>query len=328
MNLLNKIKSCIYEWKENNRYKKVKRCSLPYPFWDKKRYTFEWVRYSKDYKHYCADPNLFYSIGEIARTGVTYHYKAKLYGREFPTQEIKYRLMVNHCHSFEEVVRALYDYPETFFIPDEFLDEYSKQELSYLKEIKNYLLLIGLKDIKEGKERKMLDEKWDIIYNKKHKNIKDRIFMMNYSKRWKKLEHEEYLKRYSNSKIWEFSSDRHLDIDNEKVANAIMNGKKNYKINVKYSFSESFKNQKYLVSYDGKYLGIVQVVDEKVIKFKDLNEDMVNYKLAGFKSFEEYKNNMKKEFIEEGKIYSEEFTDESLVCYETLKVIEKFKQKQ
>ena len=85
---------------------------------------------------------------------------------------------------------------------------------------------------------------------------------------------------------------------------------------------------KYLVSYDGKYLGIVQVVDEKVIKFKDLSEDMVNYKLAGFKSFEEYKNNMKKEFIENGKIYNEEFTDESLVCYETLKVIEKFKQKQ
>lgn len=69
-------------------------------------------------------------------------------------------------------------------------------------------------------------------------------------------------------------------------------------------------------------------MNEKVIKFKDLSEDMVNYKLAGFKSFEEYKNNMKKKFIEDGKIYNEEFTDESLVCYETLKVIEKFKQKQ
>ena len=325
MNLFMKFKNYIYERKENIRYKKIKSCNLPYPFFDKKRQTFEWVRYSKDYKHYCTNPSLFYSIGEIARTGVTYHYKAKLYGRGFSTQEIKYRLMVSHCHSFEEVVRALYDYPETFFIPDEFLNEYSKQELIYLKEVKNYLLLIGVNDIKESKERKLLDEKWDIIYNKKHKNIKDRIFMMNYSKRWKKLEHEEYLKRYSNPKVIEFSSDCHLDIDNEKAANAIMNREKNYKINVKYSFSESFKNQKYLVSYDGKYLGIVQVVNEKVIKFKDLSEDMVNYKLAGFKSFEEYKNNMKKEFIEEGKIYNEEFTDESLICYENLKVIEKFK---
>lgn len=328
MNLFMKFKNYIYEQKENIRYIKVKSCNLPYPFWNKKRQTFEWVRYSKDYKCYCVEPSLVYSIGEVARTGVTYHYKAKLYGREFPTQTIKYRLMVNHCHSFEEVVMALYDYPETFFIPDDFLNEYSKQELSYLKEVKNYLLLIGLKDIKKSKERELLDEKWDIIYNKKHKNLKDKLFMMNYSKRWKKLEHEEYLKRYSNPKVWEFSSDRHLDIDNKKVANAIINGEKDYKISVKYSFLPEIKGTRYLVSYDGKYLGIVQVVDEKVIKFKDLSEDMVNYKLTGFKSFKDYKNSMKKDFIEDGKIYNEEFTDESLVCYETLKVIEKFKQKQ
>lgn len=325
MGLFDKVKYYFFTIKENKRYKKIKSCNLPYPFWNKKRQTFEWVRYSKDYKCYCVEPSLVYSIGEVARTGVTYHYKAKLYGREFPTQTIKYRLMVNHCHSFEEVVKALYDYPETFSVPDEFLDEYSKQELSYIKDIKNYLLLIGLKDIKESKERKLLDEKWDIIYNKKHKNIKDRIFMMTYSKRWKKLEREEYLERYSNPKVLEFSSDRHLDLNNENIANAIINGEKNYKISVKYSFLPAVNGIKYLVSYDGKYLGIVQVVDEKVIKFKDLSEDMVNYKLTGFKSFKEYKNSMKKDFIEDGKIFNEEFTDESLICYETIKVIERFK---
>ena len=85
------------------------------------------------------------------------------------------------------------------------------------------------------------------------------------------------------------------------------------------------KNQKYLVSYDNNYLGIVEIVDEEIIKFKDLSEDMVNYKLTGFKSFKEYKNRMKKDFIEDGKIFNEEFTDESLICYETIKVIERFK---
>ena len=149
--------------------------------------------------------------------------------------------------------------------------------------------------------------------------------MMTYSKRWKKLEREEYLERYSNPKVLEFSSDRHLDLNNENIANAIINGEKNYKISVKYSFLPAVKGIKYLVSYDGKYLGIVQVVDEKVIKFKDLSEDMVNYKLTGFKSFKDYKNRMKKDFIEDGKIYNEEFTDESLICYETIKVIERFK---
>ena len=52
---------------------------------------------------------------------------------------------------------------------------------------------------------------------------------------------------------------------------------------------------------------------------------MVNYKLTGFKSFKDYKNRMKKDFIEDGKIYNEEFTDETLICYETIKVIERFK---
>lgn len=325
MGLFDKVKYYFFTIKENKRYKKIKSCNLPYPFWNKKRQTFEWVRYSKDYKCYCVEPSLVYSIDEVARTGVTYHYKAKLYGREFPTQTIKYRLMVNHCHSFEEVVKALYDYPETFSVPDEFLDEYSKQELDYLKKAKKYLQLIELKDIKPSKERELLDEKWNDVYTKKRKSIKDLLFLFNYQKRWRKIIFNEDLKRYSNENVQKYDFCRFMDLDNEKVANAIMDGEKNYKIDVKYSFSESFKNQKYLVSYDNNYLGIVEIVDEKVIKFKDLSEDMVNYKLAGFKSFKEYKNSMKKDFIEDGKIFNEEFTDESLICYETIKVIERFK---
>ena len=42
-------------------------------------------------------------------------------------------------------------------------------------------------------------------------------------------------------------------------------------------------------------------------------------------NFNHYKNSMKKDFIEDGKIFNEEFTDESLICYETIKVIERFK---
>lgn len=325
MGLFDKVKYYFFTIKENKRYKKIKSCNLPYPFWNKKRQTFEWVRYSKDYKCYCVEPSLVYSIGEVARTGVTYHYKAKLYGREFPTQTIKYRLMVNHCHSFEEVVKALYDYPETFSVPNEFLDEYSKQELDYLKKAKKYLQLIELKDIKPSKERELLDEKWNNVYTKKRKSIKDLLFLFNYQKRWRKAIFNEDLKRYSNEFVQKYDFCRFMDLDNEKVANAIMDGEKNYKIDVKYSFSQSFKNQKYLVSYDNNYLGIVEIVDEKVIKFKDLSKDMVNYKLTGFKSFKDYKNSMKNDFIEDGKIFNEEFTDESLICYETIKVIERFK---
>lgn len=72
------------------------------------------------------------------------------------------------------------------------------------------------------------------------------------------------------------------------------------------------------------FLEAIQVEDEKIIKFKDLSEDMVNYKLTGFKSFEDYKKSMKNDFMKNAKRYHEEFTDESLISYETLKVIEKF----
>ena len=116
-----------------------------------------------------------------------------------------------------------------------------------------------------------------------------------------------------------------MDIADENIVIALINGEKNYKIDVKYSFIKPYLNQKYLISYDGNFLGVVEIVEEKIIKFKDLSKDMVNIKLAGFKSFKEYKNNMEKDFIEEGKIYNEEFTDESLICYETIKVIERFK---
>ena len=218
----------------------------------------------------------------------------------------------------------MYNYPETFSVPDEFLNEYSKQELYYLKKVSNFLHLIDLKDIKPSEERMLLEKKWSSIYNKKHKNINDILFMLKYDKRWRKLEFKENLKRYENAKAKKYSSYYIMDLKDENIAKALINGEKNYKIDAKYYFFKPYLNQKYLISYDGNFLGAIQVEDEKIIKFKDLSEDMVNYELAGFKNFEDYKKSMKNDFMENAKRYHEEFTDESLISYETLKVIEKF----
>lgn len=321
MSLFDKVKCYFYKINENKRYKKIKSCNLPFPFFNKKGPLIEWVQYVNGHNCYNVEQNIVYAVGDIARVGVTYHYKALLLNS---SQSVNYCMKVSHCHSFDEVVQALYDYPETFSIPDEFLNEYSKQELDYLKIVKNYLQLIDLKDVKMSEERRLLDEKWSSIYNKKHKSIKDRLFVINYQKRWRKLVFKENLERYTNENAKKYSSCRFMDIADENIVKALINGEKNYKIDVKYSFIKPYLNQKYLISYDGNFLGVVEIVEEKIIKFKDLSKDMVNIKLAGFKSFKEYKNNMKKDFIEEGKIYNEEFTDESLICYETLKVIEKF----
>ena len=72
-------------------------------------------------------------------------------------------------------------------------------------------------------------------------------------------------------------------------------------------------------NYD--YIGIVKIISEEIIKFRDLQENMVDYKLVGFKDF---KNNLLKEFKEESKLYSEVFTENSFIKYVKLKVIKKF----
>ena len=99
---------------------------------------------------------------------------------------------------------------------------------------------------------------------------------------------------------------------NNKIAEAIINGKKDYRIYFQHSFSSSKLNEEYLVinsNYD--YIEIVKVVSEEIIKFKDLQENRVDYKIAGFKNFKTYKNTLLKKFKKEGKLYNENFTEDS-----------------
>ncbi|UKI57909.1 MAG: hypothetical protein L6V81_11760 [Clostridium sp.] len=51
---------------------------------------------------------------------------------------------------------------------------------------------------------------------------------------------------------------------------------------------------------------------------------MVNYKLAGFNSFKEYKESLFEEFKKMNvNLFNEEFTKDSLIIYDKLEVIEK-----
>ena len=307
MKTSDRIKLYLYQHKENKRYKKFKSCTLPYPFFDEKRLTFEWVTYIK--KQYDINRSLLYAIENLARTGVIYHYKQ---------QKIK------HCHSFDEVIEALYKYPESFIIPDEFLSEYSNQELLFLKQVQSYLHLIGLRDYTESKKMQDINNRFDYIYDLKHKTIKDKLFMMTYHKKCRKQEYKDNLKRYTNTKVLEYLSYNAINVSEKRVAKSILNGEKDYAIKVKYSFSEPSKNKKSLIICNGTFIGVVENQSEEVIKFKDLKEERVNFKLLGFKSFKEYKNNLKQEFKEESIMYNEKFTEESEIYYIKLKTIETF----
>lgn len=322
MGLFNKIQFFIYELKDKRRYKKFKNCSIPYPFYDKKRNVFEWIRYSNVINQYETTNNLIDALGSIGNIEMIYHYKANFYNYE----KNKYENIISHCHSFDELINELYRYPESFEIPSEYLNEYSNQELNYIKSIKKYFKLINLKDEKYSKELEELDNKWESLRDKKHKSLKEIIFLHNtYSKEWDKLSEKEKLERCNNKKALEFYNYHQIWAKTDKVANAIINGEKDYKIYIKHPFSSSKLNEKFLVvNTNYEYLGIVKVIKEDIIKFKDLKENMVDYKLAGFKNFNEYKDSMFKDFKEECEAYDEKFTKESLISYVKLEIVEKF----
>ena len=130
--------------------------------------------------------------------------------------------------------------------------------------------------------------------------------------------------RYENIKAKEYASYHQMHFQNNKVVNAILSGTKDYLIYVQYSFSSSKLHDKFLlIDSNHKYLGAIEIVSEKIIPFKELKSNMINYQLAGFKNFNEYKDNLLNEFIEESKCFNELFTEDSLIKYTKIKVIKK-----
>ena len=132
------------------RYHKFKDCNLPVPFWDEERQVKEYVYYEdrddlEDWKKYNVSESIFESLSDIAFTGLYYSFTCGGY-TEKDGKFIK-KVEHNHAHSFEEVVKCLYDYPETFNISTEEEEFYSKQELKYLRRVQKYLLFIGFKDL-------------------------------------------------------------------------------------------------------------------------------------------------------------------------------------
>lgn len=139
-----------FEYKEfSKRYDKFKNNNLPTPFFDKERQTLEYVYFDNDEDNkkttLQVNSDLIKALGDIARTGLYYSFSTKNIDSKNSNRQC-------HAHSFEEVVRALYDFPESFHIAEDEEEFYSKQELDYLKQVQKYLLNIGLKDL-ESEER-------------------------------------------------------------------------------------------------------------------------------------------------------------------------------
>ena len=67
-----------------------------------------------------------------------------------PTYHFSVNNKNTHEHDFETVLKNLYFYPESFEIADE--NEYSKQELEFIEDIRKMLLEMGFKDCKKNNE--------------------------------------------------------------------------------------------------------------------------------------------------------------------------------
>lgn len=317
-----KLKTWVYNQRRKIRYKRFKNCSLPFPYWSEKRDTFEWVRYDSENKEYDTQRELYESMGDIACTGLTYHYKSLSYFRYKEENKEIYKVTESHGHNFNEIVRAVYNYPESFEIPDEYLDEYSKQELRFLKRVQNYLKLIGLKDYKMSEERDIIGKKWDAIYEKEKKTILDKIKKWYYEKQENKIIEKEKFARYENTKAFLYSDCRYMRIEKEKVLKAMLNKTKDYRI---FRYCGSRIGEKYfLLDEEENYHALIEFTEEKQIPFKDLTEDMVNFKVYGDKSFKEYKEKLLKQFKEDDNLYEEKFNENTPVLYAKFKIVEKF----
>ncbi len=158
----------------NKRYRKFKNNNLPTSFWDEKRQVLEYVYYNSELNYWekywrnislkehndfdrklHVNTNLTQALEDIAGCSFYYPYTSGYFAwptKEDENHDIKIKYGPSHSHSFEEVVRSLYDFPESFKITKEDEIYYSEQELIFLRKVQKYLQFIGLKDVKSYKQ--------------------------------------------------------------------------------------------------------------------------------------------------------------------------------
>ena len=130
------------------KYYKFRNTNLPVPYYNKDRETYEYVYINnkelKSLNDISIYENIEHVLSNLACTGLYFPYTSMLSNYN----DGEFHPEVGHCHghNFDEVLIALYNFPESFNIEKADEKYYSKQELSFLNQVKKYLLFIGLKD--------------------------------------------------------------------------------------------------------------------------------------------------------------------------------------
>lgn len=142
----------------NKRYDKFKKYNLPAPFWDEERQTFEYVLFESDpwrENQLVVTPNLYNAFENIIWDNFYYSFDCRHYESYIENNKWVHKEVIGHIHEhdFDAVLRWVYEFPETFNISEEDEQFYSKQELRFIKHLQNYLLLMGVKDLKYNERR-------------------------------------------------------------------------------------------------------------------------------------------------------------------------------
>ena len=217
------------------RYDKFNKCTLPYLFWDEERQTSEYIWFDKTQKY---NPqitcNLDYAFENFASVGLYYSYTART--------TVSGTNQKGHCHahSFNEVLKDLYSYPESFNISKKEEQFYSKQELEYLRRVKKYLLFIGLKDTDPSK----------------------RIPMKRY--------HNKKVQNYINCVIYTINDENKKKINSGKLDFLCWHYYKGYKSKI----FNPLEFQALLVDEEDNFLYKVEFTKSEIKKYKDIKNIM------------------------------------------------------
>ncbi len=234
--------------------KKYESCSLPYDLVTDNPFTgdssYNWITYNNEL---ITNYSLYESMSDIIRYGFIYHYETE-------EQDTEYH---SHGHSYEDVLRTLYYYPEHFHIPNDSLHEYSNQELKFIKRMKSYLLLIGLKNLKPTETEQEMEE--------------------------------QKLSRSNNELARKYSLYGFYEPHNRSLKD-ILNGKYNYLIRQAWDnkYEEEIGKKLLLFNEEQDILGELTITDVKLMNIDDLNEDILD--LSYYESLDKFKEELKERY--------------------------------
>lgn len=293
--------------KKSQKYKGLKKCTLPLSVVNKGTYT--WV--FNDESGVTEYKDLYNAFSSIIKDELTFNYEITYKYYSVENNSIKSEAIISHSHDFDGVIEALYYYPESFNIPEKYQDDYSLKEREYLNKLQKYLLLIGLKDKTDSKEYIALQKKY-----------KKELDSKKYLKEEAKLLHRETYDRVCNKKASNYNEAGYLNAD-DKILKAILEGDKNTRIFRQYSFSPSrVKSKFFIMDSDNNYKALIQITKEDIMAFKDLKVSAKEYKINGFKNLKDYKDSLYNYFKDD--TIEGNFTEDSLISIATFKIIEKY----